>query len=74
MLGSHEVKYPTWVANIAPVRKNNGQLHVCVDFRDLNDTCPKDDFPLPVTKLMIDAAIGCEALSFIDCTTGYNHI
>lgn len=27
-----EVKYPTWIANIVPVRKKNGQLRVCVDF------------------------------------------
>ncbi|KAA0064145.1 hypothetical protein E5676_scaffold2030G00030 [Cucumis melo var. makuwa] len=24
----HEVKYPTWIANVVPVRKKNGQLHV----------------------------------------------
>ncbi|XP_057250646.1 transposon Tf2-1 polyprotein [Beta vulgaris subsp. vulgaris] len=69
-----EVKYPTWIANIVPVRKKNGQLRVCVDFRDLNDACPKDDFPLPVTEIMIDATTGHEALSFMDCTAGYNQI
>ncbi|CAM8911187.1 unnamed protein product [Rhodiola kirilowii] len=69
-----EVKYPTWIANIVPVRKKNGQLRVCVDFRDLNEACPKDDFPLPVTELMIDATTGHEALSFMDCTAGYNQI
>ncbi|XP_074296967.1 uncharacterized protein LOC141627634 [Silene latifolia] len=42
-----EVKYSTWIKNIVPVRKKNGQLRICVDFRDLNDACPKDDFPLP---------------------------
>jgi len=69
-----EVKCPTWIANIVPVRKRNGQLCVCVDFRDLNDACPKDDFPLPVTELMIDSTTGHEALSFMDCTAGYNQI
>ena len=69
-----EVKYPTWIANIVLVRKKNGQLRVCVDFRDLNDTFPKDDFPLHVTELMIDSTTGYKALSFIDCTTEYNQI
>jgi len=68
------VKYPTWIANIIPVRKKNGQFRVCVDFRDLNDVCPKDDFPLPVTELMIDSITRHEVLSFIDCTKGYNQI
>jgi len=70
----HEVKYPTWIANIVPVRNKNSQLRICVDFRDLNDACPKDDFPLLVTELMIDTATGHEALSFMDCTAGYNQI
>ncbi|KAA0043322.1 uncharacterized protein E6C27_scaffold110G002330 [Cucumis melo var. makuwa] len=69
-----EVKYPTWIANIVPVRKKNGQLRVCVDFRDLNNACPKDDFPLPIMEIMIDATSGHEALSFMDGSSGYNQI
>ncbi|KAA0065979.1 uncharacterized protein E6C27_scaffold62G00640 [Cucumis melo var. makuwa] len=69
-----EVKYPTWIANIVPVRKKNGQLRVCVDFRDLNNACPKDDFPLPTTEIMVDATTGHEALSFMDGSSGYNQI
>ena len=57
-----------------PVRKKNGQLRVYVDFRDLNYACPKDDFPLPMTELMIDYTTRHEALSFMDCTIGYNQI
>jgi len=45
-----------------------------VDFRDLNDTCPKDDFPLPATELMINSITRHEVLLFIDCMAGYNQI
>ncbi|XP_070045682.1 uncharacterized protein [Nicotiana tomentosiformis] len=45
-----EVKYPTWVSSIVPVRKKNGQIRVCVDFRD--------EFPLHIPELMIDATTG----------------
>ncbi|TYJ98305.1 uncharacterized protein E5676_scaffold232G00210 [Cucumis melo var. makuwa] len=69
-----EVKYPTWIANIVPVRKKNEQLLVCVDFHDLNNACPKDDFPLPIIEIMVDATIGHEALSFMDGSSGYNQI
>ncbi|KAK4406566.1 Transposon Tf2-12 polyprotein [Sesamum angolense] len=41
---------------------------------DLNNACPKDDFPLPLAELMIDATIGHEALSFMDGSSGYNQI
>ena len=66
-----EVKYITRIATIL-IRKKNGQLCVCVDFRDLNDAYPKDDFPLPIMKLMIDSTIGHAALSFMNCTIRYN--
>ncbi|XP_070005329.1 uncharacterized protein [Nicotiana sylvestris] len=46
--------------SIVPVRKKNGQIRVCVDFIDLNNACPKDEFPLPIPKLMIDATTGYE--------------
>ncbi|KAG9446513.1 hypothetical protein H6P81_012641 [Aristolochia fimbriata] len=69
-----EVKYPSWIANIVPVKKKTGQIRVCVDFRDLNKACPKDYFPLPITELMVDATTGHEALSFMDGSSGYNQI
>ncbi|KAG9442455.1 hypothetical protein H6P81_018309 [Aristolochia fimbriata] len=69
-----EVKYPSWITNIVPVKKKNGQIRVYVDFRDLNKACPKDDFPLPITELMVDATTGHEALSFLDGSSGYNKI
>ncbi|CAL2228165.1 unnamed protein product [Prunus armeniaca] len=70
-----KVKYPTWIANIVPVKKKiNGQICICVDFRDLNEAFPKDDFPLPIIELMVDATTSHEALSFMDGSSGYNQI
>ena len=69
-----EETYPTWLANIVPVRKKNGQIRVCIDFRDLNKACPKDDFPLPIPELMIDIASSHSMFSFMDGSSGYNQI
>ena len=57
-----------------PVRKKNKQLHIYVDFQDLNDACSEDNFPLPVTELMIDSITEHEELPFMDCTARYNQI
>ena len=38
-----EEENPDWMASIVPVKKN-GQIRICVDFRDLNKACPKDEF------------------------------
>ncbi|KAG9458869.1 hypothetical protein H6P81_003377 [Aristolochia fimbriata] len=69
-----EVKYPSWIVNIVPVKKKTGQIRVSVNFRDLNKACPQDDFPLPITELMVDATTCHEALSFMDGSSGYNQI
>ena len=37
-----EEQHPDWVANIVPVAKKNGKIRICIDFRDLNEACPKD--------------------------------
>lgn len=63
-----------WIANNVPVKKKNGQIRVCVDFRDLNKACPKDDFPLPVTEVIIDHTSSYEVFSFMDGSSGYNQI
>ncbi|KAL0294377.1 UNVERIFIED_CONTAM: Transposon Tf2-12 polyprotein [Sesamum calycinum] len=44
------------------------------EVKDLNNACPKDDFPLPIVELMIDTTTGDEALSFMDGSFGYNQI
>ncbi|XP_070022888.1 uncharacterized protein [Nicotiana sylvestris] len=73
-LAVKNVKYPTWVSSIVLVRKKNGQIRVCVDFRDLNNACPKDEFPFPIPELMINATTSYEAMSFMDGSSGYNQI
>ena len=61
---------PDCVANIVPVLKRNEKIRVCIDFRDLNTACPKDEFPLPITDVMIDV----ERMSFMDGFSRYNQI
>jgi len=69
-----EEQHPDWVANIVPVTKKNGKIKVCIDFRDLNEACPKDEFPFPITDVMIDNTCGFERMSFMDGFSGYNQI
>ena len=42
-----EVYYSKWLANVVMVKKTNKKWRMCVDFMDLNNTCPKDSYPLP---------------------------
>ena len=45
-----------------------------MDFRDLNKTCPKDDFPLPHIDVLVDNTAGSALMSFMDDFSGYNQI
>jgi len=35
-----KVQYPEWLANVVVVKKQNGKWRVCIDFTDLNKSCP----------------------------------
>src|SRR4051812_19151353 len=69
-----EEQHSDWVANIVPVAKKNGKIRICIDFRNLNDACPKDEFPLLITDVMIDNTCGFERMSFMDGFSRYNQI
>jgi hypothetical protein len=68
------IQHPRWLSNIVPVKKKNGQIRCCVDFRNLNKACPKDEFPLPNMDLLIDSTAGHAMFSFMDGFSGYNQI
>ncbi|XP_024630434.2 uncharacterized protein [Medicago truncatula] len=63
-----------WLANVVPVKKKNGTIMVCIDFRDLNLATPKDEYPMPVAEMLVDSAAGFDYLSMLDGYSGYNQI
>jgi len=62
------------VANIILVPKKNEKIWICIDYCDLNDACPKEEFPFSITDVMIDNTCSFESMSFIDGFSGYNKI
>ena len=48
------ISYPQWVANVVPVPKKDGKVHMCVDYRDLKRASPKDDFPLTHIDVLVN--------------------
>ncbi|KAH9291168.1 hypothetical protein KI387_043635, partial [Taxus chinensis] len=68
------VKHSSWVANLVPVRKKNGEIRLCVDFRDLNKASLKDHYPLPNMDQILRTVSGSDRLSLLDGYSGYNQI
>jgi hypothetical protein len=62
------------VSNLVPVTKKQGTIHVCVDYRDINKACPKDNYPIPFVDQVIDDCTGSEIFSLMDGFFGYNQI
>ena len=63
-----------WVSNLVPVDKKKGAICICIDFRDLNRACPKDNFPTPFIDQILDECAESEVFSFMDGFSGYNQI
>jgi hypothetical protein len=55
-------------------KKGTKKLRVCIDFRDLNRSTPKDEYPMPIANFLVNAASGHRILSFLDGNVGYNQI
>jgi len=67
-------EYRQWLANIVPVPKKDGKVRMCVDYRDLNKSSPKDDFPLPHIDVFVDSIAKSKVFSFMDGFSGYSQI
>ena len=67
-------RYPEWVANIVPVPKKDGKVGMSMDYRDLNQASPKDNFPLPHIDILVDNTTHFALFFFMDGFSGYNQI
>lgn len=47
---------------------------MCVDLKDLNKACLKNDFPLPHIDVLVVNTIDIALMSFMDGFFGYNQI
>eukprot|EP00253_Pinus_taeda_P006011 PITA_06011 len=59
---------------MVPVRKNNGDIRICIDFRNLNKASLKDNFLLPTMEQILQSVASSDLMSFLDRFSGYNQI
>lgn len=57
-----------------PVRKKNGEIRLCVDFKNLNRTSLKDNYPLPKMVHVLQKVTRSFKMSMLDGFSGYNQV
>ena len=60
-----------WASNVVLVKKSDGTLRFCVDYRQLNAMTVKDSYPLPCIDTFFDALGGAKYFSTLDLRQGY---
>ena len=60
-----------WLAPCVYVPKKNGELRICVDYRELNKRTKKNSYPLPLPDEVQDRVGQAQVFSKLDCRKGF---
>ena len=63
-----------WGAPVLFVKKKDGSLHLCIDYRQLNKVTIRNQYPLPRIDDLFDQLQGAKVFSKIDLRLGYHQL
>ncbi|VDP05610.1 unnamed protein product [Heligmosomoides polygyrus] len=60
-----------WASPVVLVRKKDGTLRLCIDYRELNKVTRQDSYPLPTIDALLQSLSGKKTFSTLDMHSGY---
>ena len=60
-----------YASPIVLVKKSDRSMRFCIDYRKLNASTIKDNYPMPLIEERIDSIFGSKVFSDLDLTSGY---
>lgn len=63
-----------WGAHVLFVKKKDGTLRICIDYRELNKVTLKNKYPLPKIDELFDQIKGASVFSKIDLRSEYHQL
>jgi hypothetical protein len=63
-----------WGASVIFVKKKDGSLRLCIDYRDLNRATVKNRYPMPRIDDLFDQMKGATVFSKVDLRSGYHQL
>ena len=64
------LRFSCWVENMVVVR-NNGEIRICIGFKNFNRVSIKDHYPLPKMDHILQKVVGSHKISTLDGFSGY---
>jgi transposase InsO family protein len=73
MLAAGAIRHSTspWASNVVLVRKKDGRLRVCIDYRKLNARTIRDAYSIPLIDATLDSLSGAKWFTTLDLQAGY---
>ncbi|KAL5565172.1 hypothetical protein UlMin_028336 [Ulmus minor] len=72
--GFIRLSFSPWGAPVLFVKKKDGTLRLCIDYRELNKVTVKNKYPLPRIEDLFDQLQGASYFSKIDLRSGYHQL
>jgi len=68
------IRRSSWCSNLLVVWKKNRGIRLCIDFRNLNLPCLKDNYPLPNMETLLQRVTGFGIMFMLDGFSDYNQV